>query len=406
MNISDLKTYKQILLTLQTIYGDFTNYGLLFGLSNTIAEELKFSTDNPKVSNDELTAFWNDNYNNFLSDLTYPCFITPYCDEENIDIIKRTANLFTDYIYGIDGSISLKELLSANCTDFESAFKEQMNGWFSSIGGSMKLIVKKVQIAFTVGGTSYPLVIKTLRAIYCIKDSFSELYKWIYQKDFFKDDYQTLVSTLLILESEMSEADRKLKVEGYDYGQYKVVLEEVSSLADSYAYYYGRNSKTCSASITALMHEYIHHLTKMYGGGSWQHELIAAAMGSFNYYAKIFYFNIYTILAPENPLYDIAFELHTGREYSYFDDIFITVDIFAYLDERYELTVKAGTALTSFSTYLIKEYGEETFIKFLTTNRYNPQAITGKIWNEMQADWIAWLESEYGYLKELLEDAA
>ena len=45
VSLSDIRSWQQVLVTLQTVWGDYTDYGYLFALSNAIAEELEWKTD-------------------------------------------------------------------------------------------------------------------------------------------------------------------------------------------------------------------------------------------------------------------------------------------------------------------------------------------------------------------------
>lgn len=56
--LSSTKTWKQVFVTLQTLWGDFTDYGYVYAMSNAIASHLGWETDDLlNVENDAMDSF-------------------------------------------------------------------------------------------------------------------------------------------------------------------------------------------------------------------------------------------------------------------------------------------------------------------------------------------------------------
>lgn len=84
--INSLRTWRQVLTTLQVAMGDYTNYGYLYALANYIAEECGWQQDvYPETTIDILK---NDSS---LLNLVYPCFAENYTDAEYIAVCKTVS---------------------------------------------------------------------------------------------------------------------------------------------------------------------------------------------------------------------------------------------------------------------------------------------------------------------------
>lgn len=100
-----------------------------------------------------------------------------------------------------------------------------------------------------------------------------------------------------------------------------------------------------------------------------------------------------------------AFKIYAGRGQVSFGDILTTINIYVTLEQRFTFTSNSTSASTSFYFYLINNFSEDICILLFTVNVDYPQILTGKTWEQMRLEWIAWLESEYGYLKDLVDVA-
>ena len=77
ISLSDAKSYRQVLITLQTLWGDYTDYGYLYALANMIAEHLGWQTDSiEEVDQSALNSFFIANP--VALNLLYPCFTTDF----------------------------------------------------------------------------------------------------------------------------------------------------------------------------------------------------------------------------------------------------------------------------------------------------------------------------------------
>lgn len=69
-----LRNWEQIITTLQAAMGDYTNYGYLYALSNSIAKDFKWVEDSVKETNWQESLFQNGT----LMNLMYMCFDEKY----------------------------------------------------------------------------------------------------------------------------------------------------------------------------------------------------------------------------------------------------------------------------------------------------------------------------------------
>lgn len=64
-----MKSWEQVLTTIQVCLGDYTNYGYIYSLSNHVARDLQWICDDASIENEKV--FVDDPS---LLNLVYPCF--------------------------------------------------------------------------------------------------------------------------------------------------------------------------------------------------------------------------------------------------------------------------------------------------------------------------------------------
>ena len=93
---SSKKTYRQVLATLHTLWGDYTDYGYMYAMANVIAEQLGWQT-NSKIDIEPavMKEFFSNNPK--AIDLQYPCFSSEFASEETVNQCKALSiHLFDD----------------------------------------------------------------------------------------------------------------------------------------------------------------------------------------------------------------------------------------------------------------------------------------------------------------------
>ena len=83
---------------LQAIHGEFTHYGLIFGMADTLCKAAGLQGHTRRYNDKGMLRFYNEESN--LSDfmLLYPCFTKEYNDEKQLPFVKDMAVRFCDFL--------------------------------------------------------------------------------------------------------------------------------------------------------------------------------------------------------------------------------------------------------------------------------------------------------------------
>lgn len=400
-DITDRLTYKQILTTLQSFFGDEVNYGLLFGISNRIAFELGWETDIPNISQQEILTFTNSLSNDKYLFLDYPCFLEEYNsnNQEEIHVISfEVAN----YIFQNKATSSIIELLSLQQTSlslFEYQWTEIINQWLLSIGSQTQILEKENPVAFSYGGTVSPLIIHTKHAHYYLLNDYEESQIREAEIDYFKTDYETLLFTIDTLENDMNDADLLFRDPEKSYSPYSIVLcsyEQTFSSSGAFAYYSSYNHTSYNSSVMAITHEYIHYLTTPSRNYNWQYESIAIYYNLPSYFQTISSnLHLDVIRSYQTPeaisLYNYLGKDFQAEDFPTYCDIHIVLYNYNQVNERNPY------AMISVLNYVKNIYGDDIAKEiFLNQNRIEQEI--SLTWSELIDEWDQWLLDTYGYL--------
>lgn len=399
--ILDRLTYKQILTTLQSVFGDEVNYGLLFGISNRIAYDLGWETDIPNISQIDILNFTNSSANEKYLFLDYPCFLEEYNsnNQEEIHIISfKIAN----YIFQNKTTPFIIDLLNLQQTSlpvFEYEWTEIVNQWLASIGSETQILEKENPVAFSNGGTVSPLIIHTKHAHYYLLKDYEESQIREAQIDYFKTDYETLLFTIDTLENDMNDADLLFREPEIRYSPYSIVLcsyQQAFDSSGSFAYYSSSNHTSYNSSVMAITHEYVHYLTTPSWNYNWKYESIAI------YYNLPSYFQTIS----SNSLLDVIRSYQTTEAVSLFDylgkdfqaeDFPTYCEIHIVLNNDNQVNERNPYAMISVLNYVKNIYGDDVAKEiFLNQNRIEQEL--SLTWSELITEWNQWLLDTYGYL--------
>lgn len=388
-DISSSGTYNQVLTTLQTIYGDYINYGYLYALSNYIALELSWGSENVKVTDETLVQFFKDN-NPYLS-LTYPCFTEKYSDTGAIQYSKALSKLLLSQM------------------DKDSFFTDRQEQKFlSTIAKYAKensLEYADSSYLFAYNGEYCPLKFRTsyyeafLKSDY--DDPFSEYYDW----DLFSN-YTNIIKTLDILQTEI-EYMRELFGVTDDY----IIPVTLSGLVKGGRGKVGglyNEDEVEIAIMTAFLHEYTHYLYDCALGGNynikagvWQdvpNEIVAEFYGNCSHFERMVMFNLFTKFEPDGEEAQ-QFEHYMGRRYQDLGDLFYANDISVYLKNDFSFADYNYLQWGSFGHYFVNTYGDDAFIKTMLKPE-NVAEITGNTMEEIKDDWQEHIISTYSVMDE------
>ncbi len=395
LNFNSIGKYSQVLATLQVIYGDYFNYGYLYGLSNYIANELGWETDVIEtIENDKLVDFFSSNVN--ALDLTYPVFTEKYSSNESVKYCKALSTLLFN-------RINNNNLLKESISDQETAFYNAINQF--AIQNSISHDITTFEFAFY--GDTCPLKIKTqYLEIFMSDGHFIDSQNDIFQVADLVG-YNNIVNTIKTLENEV------------DFLLYMFSLKDIADVATVYLY----STEACQeihfkeylnfcypaarqlhvTCINAFLHEYGHYVEYLLnpespGNKRWQSQAFAELCGSYSYYRQRQFYNSYSNPGVANELVKAYYgkELGFGRE-----DTFDYHDAVTHALNDYELIYMSGDRVSSFGRYLCDIYGEAKIMRLMLFPD-TVQEITGKDWETLRSEWELYLKEKFSNVDYIL----
>ncbi|HAU65905.1 TPA: hypothetical protein DCW61_01015 [Candidatus Uhrbacteria bacterium] len=399
--VEDTGTYMQILIALQSHFGDFTNYGLLYGISNYIAEELGWGIDITDVAEQDIVAFTEVTENQVFLDLSYPCFVSSYVGEA-LPMIQAVAGQFVRDLIDREGIAYAVDALrreNISPTMFLIEANDLKNDWLASIGSETRLTARELPIRFQYGGTTSPIIVSADHAKYYLMNDYAEVDLDVMGIDYFKSDYAHLIEAFYRIELDMQAADLVYKDPARTYQPLTVVLcnEEVAqSAANSIAYYSIPTTTAYSASVWPVNHEYLHYLSTPAVGYNWQYEAIACYGNIHAYFMRLYNQNFFDMMLAYGWEGLAELREHLGRDPGA-DDFPIYCEIYIAMTGDNAVTALSANALYSVPHYVRIIYGEEVMNRiFIHQNAI--EAETGRSWQELIEDWQQWIIDTYGYL--------
>lgn len=379
ISLNDMGTWQQILATLQGFWGDYTDYGYLYAISNILAEDLGWiSDDYPKATDSQLNTFLRNNP--YVLDLHYPSFTERYATEETVICCKTLSQMLLQ-------ELDLQYMLS-------QPIEIQLQRYRGLIGDYARLIgldYQRQDMGFSFYAEDVPLRIQTACAEMFVEENYLEPYQEVYGSYFSTD--RLIYQTTTELTSEMADAVNYMQMEG-QVESFNLYWMSQESGAEKYGEtnFRIKNNWTLNSAYTGTiyfaMHAYYRHLEHIITGttsSKWQSTAFAE-FGNFRHkYARMQ--NDY--ICTEKIQFAELFKQYMGREYEIGDeDCLIFQDILAFINGS-----KVGDAPTSVSCarYLMLELGEATVMKLLL-NPKQVEAVAGRNWTSIEKEWKQHLE--------------
>ncbi|QSX06399.1 hypothetical protein JYG23_02755 [Sedimentibacter sp. zth1] len=237
------------------------NYGLIYGISKSIEDELNTVASKQEIiENSDISTFIEKNTE--IMDLTLPVFITEYYKEEDIEKTKYIAKDFVKYISEKYGEDKLKELLLSSSElilDFDKEYKMYCDEWLKSIGCNIALQDETLPVRYEIyGDEHYPIAIVTKWMTYCFHREFKDECAEITG---YNGTYQNMKECIHTLEKDMKDVRdfwpgeyKKENVE--DYVTYFYNIKEFMEFPGTSSLY-----KITCYSLIAYLHEYTHTVT-------------------------------------------------------------------------------------------------------------------------------------------------
>ena len=383
--LSSVRTYQQVLVTLQSLWGDYTDYGYVYAMANAIAVQLRWQTDGIEpVEKTSLDAFFSETPAAIC--LLYPCFSTKFASEETVNCCKTlSSRLFEE--------IDLSAVLAV-------PIEVQLDDYYILVG----TYAEEISVPFirqTCGYAYYgeylPLRILTSYAQLMVDNDYLDFNSDLYG-DYFSD-YESIFKTANTIDAEIIAA-----VESFDLETEAGILSINWLSGDSAIRKFGKElanyfeaslQEVYVTTIQGYLHEYYHHIEHLLSsdlGECWQSQAFCEIGRAHSQYAQ---YAMETPFTQREQMIEL-FTSCTGRSYQPgLDDYYEAYDILCYIAGEYELDYYAGgNAINSFNRYLINLYGENTVCDLMLSPE-TAEDITGKTWDELEAEWKQYIRNKY-----------
>ncbi len=417
LNTLDTNTIEVTTVFLHALFGDTSNYGLVYGLACHIHEALYKTTIEQSIAADKLKDFYSNSRNLTLMDLTIPVFQSSYFSVDQNKYSYSTAYYFTKALIekdGLDKLVSLiKESLEMNL-DFDIKYTEIKNEWLKSIGATESCEVPTIPMRFKQSlkrnADIYPYAIYTQSTISFITPNDNYYHEGTVMS------YDYAKKFLTMYEQDVT-ALREYLAPYIDTNK-PVIKCSFKHKDDGMNYYHSdEEGITYSAPLYAGAHEYAHFLTANVGADLpvWITEGIADYCANYlenngvyrmkqEYYSKFndsgakYYFdknieakneyieNSYLLFYNELKAYNNS--KITGDDKDTISSVYFNAARIGDEDER-SLSYSEAASLVN---YLIKNYGEEKFFELYRD--YSKLAeIYSKPFSELKQEWLTKLQS-------------
>ena len=388
VSLSDIRSWQQVLVTLQTVWGDYTDYGYLFALSNAIAEELEWKTDDiPAYKNKETDLFFVENPS--VVTLLYPTFTTKFASPETVNNSKALACFL---LKNINWKTALNKTISDQLDDYCELI--------ASYAQCLSIPFTRQTCGYAYYGENIKLRIMTTYLEIVIDGNFHDVRESTYGDCW--NDYLSIYKTVNLIDNETSTA-----VEFFDL-QNTVKVMQLNFIDSNHEWedmYLPENHGGMYLGMTAYvnslfsyLHEYYHHLECELTGKlehSWQSQAFCEIGASRSQYRLE---GMKNILSEAGSGIDL-FYMCTGHAYhAERNDYYESFDILCFAEDYYELQYTGAESINSFSRYLMDIYGEKTVCDLMLYPD-TVEAVTGETWVQLASKWERQIREKYSGIK-------
>ena len=376
--LSSTETWQQILVTLQALWGDYTDYGYVYAMANAIASHLGWKTDALQIAEPSaMDAFFCENPE--ALHLLYPAFTVRYATEKTIGYSKALSlTLFED----VDLWDALKQPIETQL----DAFNDLLHKYAENIGASFS----RQACGYAYRGPYLPLCIQTTYATHLVDLGYKDYHSNIYE-DYF-GDYVSIYQTAEILNDEIIEAVERFGLEDRAGTVSINWLSEESAMTK----FAKRHVNTCYVlrqeayvtTISLYLHVYYQHIENLINPDtemSWQSMAFCEIGRSYSQHALYATEKTFT----QDSEWAELFRDFTGHTYQTdVENHFEAFDVLVYvLNDDFSLDYhRDGAFISSFTHYLIKNFGEDVIINLMLF----PDTVidvTGKTWETLEQEW-------------------
>lgn len=385
--LSSTQTWQQVLVTLQAIWGDYTDYGYVYAMANTIATHLGWETEAVETAEQSaMDTFFCENPQ--ALNLLYPAFTARYAAEETI---RYSKSLSLDLFEHIDLCDVLKKPIETQLDEYEVLLHE----YSERIGASFS----RQGCDYAYRGPYLPLCIQGTYATHIVDHGYKDYHSDIFE-DYFSD-YVTIYQTAEILDVEIVEAVERFGLEECAGNISMNWLSEESAMTKfakrRVNICYFLRQEVYVTTISMYLHEYYHHMEHLINpdsakSKSWQSQAFCEIGRSYSRYAL---YASEKTFAQDSKWAELFYSF-TGHTYQAgVENHFEANDVLSYALNEFSLDYRGGgPSINSFTYYLIKNFGENAIINLMLF----PDTVievTGKTWEALENEWKQSIMDKY-----------
>jgi len=403
INLSDFSASNSTFIVLQSLFEEDVNYGLVYGFSELINDDLKLSLESDDLDSKQIIEKVSSE-KHYLQYLVYPAFQTRFASESNIELSKDFAKIVVDYKIKKDGLKPLMELLgiSNNVDEFPDLYRELLSSLYSDNLVSNENVAKLVNVTFINIIEDELLEWNTLRGnwiTYLSGEVEESMVGRILDEPFYSK-IETIILVIEEFELGADTLDLLLKKPQYEYPLLKVEIYN-PNYNQSWAM---RDGSIFLYTLRLFNHEYTHQIDFVNFGvlDRWLLEARGVYYGdTSNFLAEYIDSKMNDSRSDEESPTFSTLELlseYLGRSYNRETDYYIFVDTYLYLypsDANIRIIENDFYHVpewTSLLNYIINTYGEdELYSLTLDTAFTNGDSAD---WNVLISDWEKYIENK------------
>lgn len=453
-------TSVQAALLIQAIAGSATvNYGLLQAEGFSVARLLRwdisyvppitmannedfahplagkryeFSEVNKKRENFLTEAVQSlEEENQFLLDLEYLCFSPNYVGEKQVEYAWTLARSLSEYISENNKEQEVLSLLmdDKDLFSFEEKFTELRNAWLLECGSTVCISEREYPIHYGNYGRFAFFQMETLHGKWYVKSNFNTSVNGEYALIFHRD-YQETNLWMQQFEEELTYVDKALRDKTFHYPELKFYLDEDDYMvSQGFGGYYDikHNDQIYIGKLYGLVHEYCHYLLLQEGvfvedGVSketyiTQLHLLPYYYGSHSKMAYLLFQEKYKFFKEyyvNDEKWDNYFrkleekfdgevlicDEESMNQFMHFlaatEGIDISLSKMVLRQGFFNWQVYEDSVLYSFSSFIVKTYGED-ILYLVATGNDKVEELTGHTYEEFAEEWEEYLKKSYGF---------
>ncbi len=394
VDLSFVGTWQQVLVTLQALWGDYTDYGYVYPLANAIASELGWQTDEVLSAEETaMNAFFTGNPD--AIQLLYPAFTAKFASEETVNYSKALSSKLFE-------KIKWHKVIADPIETQLDRYYKQLEDYAKSISAEFT----RQTCGYAYYGEDVLFRAMTNYAEFLVaadySDKFDEFCDWYYFSD-----YQSIYETVNTLNAEITEAVELFGLED-EVGLVAIKwLDHESDAARKFiklsgagggVYYPGKNNIYIS-SIRSLLHEYYHHIQYALGLGAdmehtWQMQVFCEFANANAQYEQ---HRMECIFTREGNCKEV-FAMYTGRDYSPgAEDYFESIDIYIHSYDAYAASYESYNMGISLAHHLAGIYGERAVYNMLLYPD-TVEEVTGRTWEELLSERERDIREKYAHV--------